>query len=142
VIIEIALGIVLAVLVLAFFPALLRLGAILVGVVLVVLVAGLLLYWIVSNPTIFLVLLVLVLVLLVLVVGAVRIAALFLRDAPIRALREQIRRRQTLGYDTTELEASLEKAIIETARVRTEKRQSKTFKSRRELGYTDKPDDT
>ena len=134
-IIEIALGIVLAVLVLAFFPALLRLGAILVGVVLVVLVAGLLLYWIVSNPTIFL-------VLLVLVVGAVRIAALFLRDAPIRALREQIRRRQTLGYDTTELEASLEKAIIETARVRTEKRQSKTFKSRRELGYTDKPDDT
>jgi len=128
-VIEIALGIVLAVLVLCFLPALIGLGAIAVALV----VGALLLYWIGSSEVAF---------------GLVTSAAVGLvfyqlwkerseRDASLRDLKERITRRQSFGYDTTELEQSLEMEISKAAPIKT----PKTSTNRRELGYTDKGDD-
>lgn len=119
-IIEIALGIVVAVLILRFLPLLIGLGAVLIVIALLLVVGGASLYWVGSSPAG-------LAVIAVVAIGipmAVRIA----KNAPIRDLRERIRQRQAAGYDTADLEKMLTKAHSERDR---------TLGRRRELGYTD-----
>ena len=136
-IIQIALGIVLAVLILNFLPELIGLGAILIVIVIALVVGGLLLYWVGSNPA--------VLGFLVMVAVGVAIYLFWKKrsaiDAPARDLKERIRRRQLLGYDTVDLEKELSEAVAEAERAKKARTEKKSKpKSRRELGYTDDND--
>lgn len=101
-ILEIALGIVLAVLILAFLPALLALGGVLIVVAAALALIGVIAYFVGSTPAL---------------TGAAILAAIglaiydlvrFRRAAdPIAELESQIARRRKLGYDTRELEQTL-----------------------------------
>ena len=119
-IIEIALGIVVAVLILRFLPLLIGLGAVLIVILLLLAVGGASLYWAGSSPAG----LAVVAAIAIGIPMAVRIAG----NAPIRDLRKRIRQRQALGYDTTDLEDELTKTLSE---------RDSTLRKRRELGYTD-----
>ena len=137
IIIQIAIGIVLAVLILNFLPELIALGSALIVIIIALVVVGLLLYWIDSNPA--------VLGFIALVAIGVVLYLLWQKratvDAPVRDLKERIRRRKSLGYDTTDLDEQLSKANSEVAqakRARSEKNNKP--KTRRELGYTDDHD--
>lgn len=127
-ILQIALGIVLAVIILYFLPAILGLGLLLI----LLAIGGALLYWLGSSPT----------ALTLVGVVAVAIAILWLLRERIAArlaikdLREFIHRRQALGYDTTLEEQQLAGLLVESRTKRT----SSTPKTRRELGYTDNHD--
>ena len=62
-------------------------------------------------------------------------------DAPVKDLKDRIRWRKSLGYETTDLEQVLIKANANAAEEKKARsaRKSKP-KSRRELGYTDDQD--
>lgn len=137
IIIEIALGIVLAVLILNFLPELISLGGFLIVIILALIVVGLLLYWISSSP-VALGFVALVAIGVVLYILWQKYAAI---DAPVKELQERIRWRKSLGYETTDLELELNKAIANTAQERQARLERKNKpKSRRELGYTDDQD--
>lgn len=119
-IIEIALGIVVAVLILRFLPLLIGLGAVLIVIVLLLVVGGASLYWAGSSPA--------GLAVIAVVAIGIPIAVRIARNAPIRDLRARIRQRQASGYDTADLEEELTKALSE---------RDSTLRGRRELGYTD-----
>ncbi len=134
---QIAIGIVLAVLILNFLPELIALGGVLIVAVIALIVVGLLLYWIGSNPAV-LGFVGIVAIGVVLYVLWQKYAAV---DAPVNDLKKRILRRQSLGYDTADLDEALSQAISEAAqtkRARSEK--SNKPKTRRELGYTDDQD--
>ena len=134
---QIAIGIVLAVLILNFLPELIALGGVLIVAVIAFIVGGLLLYWIGSNPAV-LGFVGIVAIGVVLYVLWQKYAAV---DAPVNDLKKRILRRQSLGYDTADLDEALSQAISEAAqtkRARSEK--SNKPKTRRELGYTDDQD--
>ena len=88
-IIEIALGIVVAVLILRFLPLLIGLGAVLIVIVLLLVVGGASLYWAGSSPA--------GLAVIAVVAIGIPLAARIAKDAPIRDLRERIRQRQAAG---------------------------------------------
>ncbi len=137
IIIEIALGIVLALLILNFLPELIALGGFLIVVIIALIVGGLLLYWISSNPVV-LGFVALVAIGVVLYVLWQKHAAI---DAPVKDLKDRIRWRKSLGYETTDLDQELTKAIANAAQERKARSERKSKpKSRRELGYTDDQD--
>ena len=119
-IINIALGIVLAVLILRFLPLLIGLGAVLIVIALFLLVGGAYFYWAGSSLVGFAV--------IAIVAGGISLAVRITKNAPIRKLRARIDRRQAAGYDTADLETELTKALSES---------DSTVKARRDLGYTD-----
>ncbi len=119
-ILEIALGIVVAVLILYFLPLLFGLGIALIACAVVLVAGGAVLYWAGSSSV--------GIATAVVVAIGVAVAMHIIRGAPIRSLRERIRRRKASGYDTTDLEMELRNALVE---------RDSTLKMRRELGYTD-----
>lgn len=136
-IIQIALGIVLAILILNFLPELIALGSMLVAIIIALVVIGLVLYWIGSNPA--------VLGFVALVALGVVLYLLWQKhaavDASVKDLKERIHRRKSLGYDTTDLDEELSKAISAVAREkRARSEKNNKPKTRRELGYTDDHD--
>lgn len=105
--IEIALGIVLAVLILAFLPQLLGLGVVLALLALLA-ICGIFAYsWITEHPT----------VLHVLLAGALGcilfapLYACYTRISTVRELQKQVHTRRSMGYDATEREERLEIAV-------------------------------
>jgi len=107
IIIEIALGIVLAVLILNFLPELIAFGGIVIIIGIALICAVLLFYWVDNNLA---------------AIGSVLLVALvaglyrlwkknFAEDASVSELKELIHRRQLLGYDTSDLSVELKNAI-------------------------------
>ena len=122
-IIEVALGIVLAVLILAFLPDLLGLGLVLLGLAALAIVGVMLFVWLSDK-----------LVLVLLVAIGCALAALILtydmRNLSQKTLRKRIQLRHELGYDTADLEKVPEEPLTPEEKVEA--------KRRRALGYTDK----
>lgn len=107
-IVQIALGVVLGFLILYFLPYILTFGVIAVIIVIALLIAGGLIYWIWGNTAAILI-----------VATVVASFALYQRFSPkgrrkrrIDELKRSIAERSNLGYDTTEL---TEKLLIEDA---------------------------
>lgn len=121
-IVEIALGIVLAVLILVLLPYLISWGVFLVAIIAVLLVGAAFLF-LTANSEEFRLLLVLAVVALAAVLLWRRISGRE-RDSE---LRERIRQRASLGYDTSDIEEQLR----HTTKPRTE------AERRRALGYSD-----
>ncbi len=154
IIIEIALGIILAVLILnflaEFLEELLALGALLVGVAVILAIGGLLIYWLVNNPRDFALLAVigvgtlLAVIIGIYLIGVARTANLGIwpaliaemlrgKGARIRELQAAISHRRSLGYDTENLEKDLSVEIQKSDPTAAHG----DLKSQRELGYTD-----
>jgi hypothetical protein len=116
---------------------LIALGGFLIVVIIALIGGGLLLYWLSSNPV--------VLGFVASVAIGVVLYALWQQhaaiDAPVKDLKDRIRWRKSLGYETTDLEQVLIKANANAAEEKKARsaRKSKP-KSRRELGYTDDQD--
>lgn len=137
IIIQITISIVLAVLILNFLLELIALGGMLIVIIIALVVVGLLLYWIGNNPV--------ALGFVVLVAIGIVVYLLWQKrtavDTPVRTLRECIRRRKSLGYDTTDLDEELSKTISEAAQAkRARSVKNNRPKTRRELGYTNDHD--
>lgn len=113
-IIEIAIGIVLAVLILSFLPALIVLGGVFIVISVALVVAGILLYWIGSNPAVLGFIALFSIGVLLYLPWAKRDAI----DAPVRDLKERVRRRKSLGYDTSDLDVQLSGAISDAAQAK------------------------
>ena len=133
IIIEIALGIVLAVLILNFLPELIAFGGIVIIIGVALVCAVLLFYWVDSNPA---------------AIGSVLLLALvallyrlweknFAEVASVSELKELIHRRQLLGYDTSDLSVELKNAISASIKIKN----NNVINTRRELGYNDSNND-
>jgi membrane protein implicated in regulation of membrane protease activity len=125
-VLQIALGIVLGFLILYFLPYILTFGVIAIIVVIALLVAGGLIYWIWGNTA----------AILVIATGIVSFA-LYHRYSPkgrrrrkINELKRSIAERSRLGYDTTEL---MERLLIEDTPFDLEVEKEKI--RRKALGY-------
>ncbi len=118
-IIEIALGMILAVVILAFAPILVGLGIVAFSLIALLVVGVLLFTWLSSDPA-SLQMLILISIGLVVCVVVFRYYTAF---QSARTLRIQIQRRHELGYDTTDMEQAL--ALMQTPRQRLKSQRSR-----------------